>query len=76
MANAYICSMCGQPILDADHMEGYHGQLKTWQPLHEKCAEVLDEIARADRPGRTRSSGTGSPAAGDPRVKRSERAGA
>lgn len=46
MAKAYICSMCGQPILDADHMEGFHGQLKTWQPLHEKCAEILGDIAR------------------------------
>jgi len=46
MARAYICSMCGQPILDADHMEGFHGQLKTWQPLHEKCAEILGDIAR------------------------------
>jgi hypothetical protein len=38
--------MCGQPILEPVHMEGFHGQLKSWQPLHERCAEVLGEIAR------------------------------
>ncbi len=46
MASAYMCSMCGQPILESVHMEGFHGQLKSWQPLHEKCAEALGEIAR------------------------------
>ena len=46
MARAYNCSMCGLPILEADHMEGFHGQLKSWQPLHEKCAEILGEIAK------------------------------
>jgi hypothetical protein len=46
MANAYMCSLCGKPILEADHMEGYQNQMRTWEPLHEKCAEVLNELAR------------------------------
>ncbi len=46
MAMISICSMCGQPIMEADHMEGYHGQLKSWEPLHEKCAEALNELAK------------------------------
>jgi hypothetical protein len=46
MANPFICGMCGHPILEADHMEGYHGQMRTWEPLHRKCAEAIQVIAK------------------------------
>jgi hypothetical protein len=45
MAKAYICSLCGRPILEAEHMEGYQNQLQTWEPLHKRCAEVLNDLA-------------------------------
>jgi len=51
MANSHTCGMCGRPILEANHVEGYHGLMKTWEPLHEKCAEILSEMAR--RTGQT-----------------------
>ncbi|MEW6721114.1 MAG: hypothetical protein AB1346_11750 [Thermodesulfobacteriota bacterium] len=46
MANPYICGMCGKPILEEEHVEGYHGQMKTWEPLHTKCAEAIQTLAK------------------------------
>jgi hypothetical protein len=46
MGKAYNCGMCGRPILEAGHMEGYHGLMGTWEPLHEKCAGIIKEMAQ------------------------------
>ncbi len=46
MGRGYACAMCGQPILEAGHVEGYLGRMETWVPLHERCAENIRKVAR------------------------------
>jgi len=46
MAHPLVCEMCRRPILEADYLEGYQGSIGSWEPLHKRCAESLNDLAR------------------------------